>query len=50
MDERLDYEDDEGDYGPVFNVMGLDLGRAPEPATSQGEVRRFSSLCFPNLI
>lgn len=25
---------------PVFNVMGLELGRPPQPASSNGEVRR----------
>ena len=40
MDERMDYEyGGEGD-GPIFNVMGLELGRPPEPASADGEVRR----------
>ena len=37
----MDYEDTgEGEFGDTVNIMDLGLGRAPEPATTNGEVRR----------
>lgn len=39
--ERMDYEaGGEGDYQETVNIMDLSLGRAPEPLTSNGEVRK----------
>lgn len=36
----MDYEDGgEGQYQETVNIMDLSLGRAPEPVTSNGEVR-----------
>ena len=39
--DRMDYEDTgEGEFGDTVNIMDLGLGRAPEPATTNGEVCR----------
>lgn len=36
----MDYEDgDQGEFQETVNIMDLSLGRAPEPYTSNGEVR-----------
>lgn len=41
MGDRMDYEDaGEGEFGETVNIMDLGLGRAPEPATTNGEVCR----------
>lgn len=35
----MDYEGPgEGEFGETVNIMDLSLGRAPEPATTNGEV------------
>ena len=36
----MDYEDTGEVFGNTVNIMDLGLGRAPEPATTNGEVRR----------
>ncbi|KAI9928540.1 hypothetical protein ASPWEDRAFT_106629 [Aspergillus wentii DTO 134E9] len=37
--DRMDYEDGgEGEFPETVNIMDLSLGRAPEPATTNGEV------------
>lgn len=40
-EDRMDYEGPgEGEFGETVNIMDLGLGRAPEPATTNGEVLR----------
>lgn len=36
--DRMDYGDEDGGYGETLNVMDLNLGRAPEPESTNGEV------------
>lgn len=37
--DRMDYDEgEEGGYRETLNVMDLNLGRAPEPESSNGEV------------
>lgn len=48
MEEHGGYEDGEdGAYGAAtLNVMDVTLGRAPEPISSNGEVRHGEHLAF----
>lgn len=42
----MDYDEgEEGGYGETLNVMDLNLGRAPEPESSNGEVRLNEKAC-----
>lgn len=38
----MDEDGVDGDYQETVNIMDLSLGRAPEPVTSNGEVRGVS--------
>ncbi|OJJ49555.1 hypothetical protein ASPZODRAFT_58747 [Penicilliopsis zonata CBS 506.65] len=45
---RMDYEDEEnGDFRETVNIMDLSLGRAPEPASTNGEIY---TMAVPNFL
>lgn len=46
----MDYEDGgDGQYQETVNIMDLSLGRAPEPVTSNGEVRHIPQFIWKDI-